>query len=44
MLKSGSSVQLDKAFIAGAGIAGDIDGVTLRFADCDIETVLEFQC
>lgn len=41
ILKSGGSVQLENAFIAGNGIAGDIAGQTLRFSDCDIETVIE---
>jgi hypothetical protein len=41
ILKSGGSVQIDNAFIAGNGIAGDIAGTSYRFADCDIEQVIE---
>ena len=41
ILKSGGSVVLNNAFIAGNGVAGEVAGETKRFADCDIEAIIE---
>lgn len=41
VLASGGTVTLDRPFIFGNGIAGDIAGTTRWFNDADITKVIE---
>jgi hypothetical protein len=41
LLNSGGAVVLERPFIFGNGIAGDIAGETRWFADADIAEVIE---